>query len=135
MRNQSKSYPESNVGPVEDFIFNRRKGTYEPKLRTSKFIKGPIPFDWMAKANTLPGKAGPVGLGLRFLEGVQRNRSVKLTGEVEVLAGCERKAVANALIQLEQAGLISVLRQPGMRPRIEILDIPVPSGHENSDDQ
>ena len=126
MRNKSQHYPDRNAGPVEDFIFNQRKGIYEPKIRMSKFIKGPIPFDWMAKANKLPGKAGPVGLGLWFLGGIQRKRPVKLTAEIELLAGCERKAVANALIQLEQAGLIAVTRHRGSRPTVELLDFSAP---------
>jgi len=122
MRNQSPAHLDRDIGPVEDLIFNRRTGSYGPKGRVSKFIKGPIPFDWMAKANALPGKAGPVGLGLWFLEGVQRKRAIKLTGEIEILAGCERKAVANALKELEQAGLIAVTRHKGARPMVEVLE-------------
>jgi hypothetical protein len=125
---------DKDTEPVEVLTFNRSKGSFGPKQNTPKFIKGPIPFVWMAKANTLPGKAGPVGLGLWFLVGVKGNRIFKLTGEIESLAGCERKAVANALVQLEQAGLISVTRHSGSRPTITILDFSGHSSHEHPAD-
>ena len=122
MRNNAQPKLDEYVGPVEALTFNRTTGSYGPKRNTSKFIKGPIPFDWMAKAHSLPGKAGPVGLGIWFLTGVKRKRTVKLNGEIESLAGCKRKAVATAVDQLEQAGLINVTRHNGARPTVEVLD-------------
>jgi hypothetical protein len=122
MRNHTHPTLDEYTGPVEALIFNRSTGSYGPKRNPSKFIKGPIPFDWMAKAHSLPGKAGPVGLGIWFLTGVKGKRSVKLNSEIESLAGCKRKAVATAVDQLEQAGLISVTRHRGARPTVEILD-------------
>ena len=122
MSNHTQPTLDEYTGPVEALTFNHTTGSYGPKRNTYKFIKGPIPFNWMAKANSLPGKAGPVGLGIWFMAGVKGKRTVKLNSEIETLAGCKRKAVATAIDQLEQAGLINVTRHKGARPTVEILD-------------
>jgi len=122
MSNHTQTTLDEYIGPIEALTFNRSTVSYSPKRNTPKFIKGPIPFDWMARAHSLPGKAGPVGLGIWFLAGVKGKRTIKLNSEIETLAGCKRKAVATALDQLEQAGLINVTRHKGARPTVEILD-------------
>ena len=122
MSNHTQPTLDEYTGPVEALTFNRSTGSYSPKRNTPKFIKGPIPFDWAAKAHSLPGKAGPVGLGMWFLKGVKGTSTFKLNSEIETLAGCKRKAVATAVDQLEQAGLINVTRHKGARPTVEILD-------------
>lgn len=100
-------------------------GTPRPPVKSSGnlFIKGPIPFDWLARANTLPGKAGPVGLALWFLSGLRCSTTVQLTYQVGILAGCRRQAIYEALKQLEQDGLITVIRRPGARPIVTILAV------------
>ncbi len=92
--------------PAKHLAFNPATGTHEARPPTQKFIKGPIPLEWISRANALPGKAGAVGMTLWFLVGVQGARTVKLTGEVEKIAGCGRKAVYHALVALEVAGLM-----------------------------
>lgn len=88
---------------------------------TEKFIKGPIPLAWMRTAHGLGGKAGAVGLALWFLAGVQKSRTVHMTGEVAEIAACNRKTVYNALALLEQAGLVKLDKAPGRRPRVTLL--------------
>jgi hypothetical protein len=106
--------------PSKRLTYNRETGTHEVRVPVKKFIKGPIPLDWIARANALPGKAGAVGLALWFLVGVQGSRTVKLTGEVKRIAGCERKAVYRALDALQTANLIICFRRPGARPIVEV---------------
>lgn len=88
--------------------------------RAQRFILGPISFDWMQKANALPGKAGAVGLALWFIKGVKRSSTFAATAEAEALAGCSRQAFARGLDALESRGLISIVRRPGARPRVTI---------------
>lgn len=106
---------DPDVGPVSRLSFNPGTGTHETRAPTEKFIKGPIPLEWITRANALPGKAGAVGLALWFLVGVQKARTIKLTGEVERIAACDRKTVYPALAALETAGLITVERKSGAR--------------------
>ncbi len=104
--------------------YNHASGTYEERSSNDLFIKGPIPLNWLIHANSLPGKAGAVAIALWFLVGVQRGRVVKLTGEVERVAGCGRKALYKALVSLQAAGLIGVSRRAGGRPVVEVLVTP-----------
>lgn len=111
----------SDIGTVKRLRYNADTGTHEESASVEKFIKGPIPLDWISRANALPGKAGAVGLALWFLAGVQGSRTVKLTGEVERIAGCGRKAVYAAIAALETAKLIVSARKPGARPQITVV--------------
>lgn len=107
---------------VKRLAFNPAIGTHEARTPTAKFIKGPIPLEWVIRANALPGKAGAVGTALWFLVGVQGSRTVKLTGEVEKIASCGRKAVYQALDALAAAGLIGCNRKVGARAVVTMLE-------------
>jgi hypothetical protein len=108
--------------PIKRLAFNPATGAHEARAPTVKFIKGPIPLEWISRANALPGKAGAVGMALWFLVGVQRSRTVKLTGEVEKIAGCGRKAVYQALNALQAAGLIDCSCKAGSRAVVTMLE-------------
>lgn len=109
--------------PVTRFVYNVETSAFIETKPNAKFIKGPIPFDWLQSANALPGKAGQVGIALWFLSGVKQSKIVKVTSEAETLAGCVRQTFAKGLVELEGAGLISVTRNPGQKPTVEILKI------------
>jgi len=111
---------DADLGPIKRLVFNARTGTHETRAQ-DRFIKGPIPLEWITRANALPGKAGAVGLALWFLVGVTGSRTIKLTGEVERIAACNRKTVYQALTALEGASLISVTRRSGARPTTTII--------------
>jgi hypothetical protein len=107
--------------PTKRFTFNPITGEHESRTPTEKFIKGPISLAWISLANSLPGKAGAVAIAIWFLAGVNKSKTVKLTGEIERIAGCKRKALYAALNALEMDRLISVLRIPGARPVVTLL--------------
>ena len=123
MRYNLPSTKEKVDEQVETLVFDPITRSYLPQKRKNKFIKGPISYKWMFRANQLSGKAGAVGLGLWYLAGLKGSTSIKLTGEVEDLAGCERRAVTNALAQLEEEGLITVIRHKGARPHVTLIDV------------
>lgn len=115
------SLPEANAEvPVTRYVYDRRQSTFTQRS-THRFIRGPIPFDWMKKANRLPGKAGIVGMALWFLRGVKLSPTFTLTREFDELTGCQRKAIYAALKALESAQLIRVVRRDGGRPEITLL--------------
>lgn len=111
----------ADIVAVKRLAYNPNTGKHEPRAPTEKFIKGPIPLEWITRANNLPGKAGAVGGALWFLVGVQKSRTIKLTGEVEQIAGCGRKALYSALVALEGAGLVTVERKLGARAVVTIV--------------
>lgn len=114
-----------DVGPVTRFQYDIRTGCHvaSGQLTRQKFIKGPIPLEWVKRANSLPGKSGAIGIALWFLSGVQKNETVKLTKAVENIAGCNRQAVYYGLERLENEGLITVRRRTGGRPTVLIKSI------------
>lgn len=106
--------------PVTRLAYNPKSESHAARAPTKKFIKGPIPLDWISRANALPGKAGAVGLALWFLAGVRKSQTVKLTGEVEKIARCGRKAVYAGLAALEGNGLVFITKRSGARPVVTI---------------
>jgi hypothetical protein len=112
----------AEIVPVKRLVYNPNTGKHEQRAPAEKFIKGPIPVEWISRANALPGKAGAVGLALWFLVGVRGAKVIKLTGEIERIAACKRQAKYQALTALEEAGLISVKQTPGARATVTILD-------------
>lgn len=110
--------------PTTRLVFNPRSGKHGESTRAARFIRGPISFDWMQKANDLPGKAGAVGLALWFLKGVKRSSTFAVTAEAKALAQCSRQAFARGLAALAAAGLISVQSKKGARPTVTIRDSP-----------
>ena len=87
-----------------------------------KFLKGPIPWEWLTQAAKLPGKAFEVGIALWFLAGVQRKRTVTLSGSALRDLEVSRFAGYRALSALEKTGLVSVQRHPGRNPIVTILE-------------
>jgi len=108
--------------PTTKYVYDPGKGQFAESSPTKKFIKGPIPFYWLQTANTLPGKAGQVGIALWFLAGVKKLKTVKITAEAQRLAGCTRQTFAKGLTALEEAGLVAVERKPGQKPTVEIRE-------------
>ena len=89
--------------------------------RSKRFLKGPIPLDWLIIAATQSGRALHVGIVLWFLKGVKRSRTVELTRSKLALLGISRHAGYRGLTKLEEAGLVSVDRHRGRSPIVTIL--------------
>jgi hypothetical protein len=88
------------------------------------FLKGPIPWAWLRRALTLPGKALHVALLLWKEAGCRRNGLVpfRLAGTAEL--GIHPDTAKRGLRALERAGLVSVHHSPGRALRVALLDAP-----------
>jgi hypothetical protein len=105
-------------GPTRD---QRRS----PQRTTGRFVKGPIPLDWLAGAAALPGKALQVGLLLWYLAGLTKRRhDLPLSPSCLPVFGLDRFSAARELTRLEAAGLVTVRRQRGRAPRVTLLQGP-----------
>ena len=93
-----------------------------PRRVRKRFIKGPIPLDWMETAARLPGKATQAAVAIWFRHGLTHGGVIRFTRRLAQQFGIGRKAVTAALTNLETAGLISVLRPPGCAPRVKVLE-------------
>lgn len=94
----------------------------KPGTTAGRFIKGPIPLDWISQAACLPGKTLHVALVLRYLTGVQKTNTVKLGAKPLANFGVGRDAKYDALNRLKQAGLIAVRQTSGRTPLVTLLD-------------
>ncbi len=89
--------------------------------RGDLFIKGPIPMAWISSAANLPGKSILVALAFFWLAGMKQQQKVKITRQALELFNVSDDAYRDALIRLEQAGLIKVSRAQGQRALVEIV--------------
>jgi len=88
--------------------------------RGEKFLKGPVPWDWLCMAANLPGKALHVGNVLWFIAGIKNARTIALSCKIMGDMGIKRNAGYRGLTALEEVGLISVTRHRGRCPVITI---------------
>ncbi len=91
------------------------------KIRRGRFLKGPIPWEWLVQASNLPGKAVIVGLTLWLRSGMQRSLTVKLPHVHLRELGVSRHATYSGVAALRTAGLVTVTQLPGRSPIVTIL--------------
>ena len=91
-----------------------------------RFLKGPIPWAWLAAAGRASGQGLHVALVLWLESGMKRSATVPLAHARLAELGVTRFAAARGLKALETAGLVSVERRPGCSPRVTISAMPVP---------
>lgn len=89
--------------------------------KAALFLRGPIPLAWLGSAASLPGKTLNVGIALWWLQGMAKGKPFKLTQRALQTLNVERDAAGAALVRLEQAGLIQVVRKPGQRPTVSMV--------------
>ncbi len=102
----------------------RRKARVPLPSPTDKYLAGPIPLEWLEAAGREAGHALHVGIALWH--------QARLTGTAVVTSpkafldgmGVNRWAVSRALMALERAGLVSVVRCVGRKPVITLRDAP-----------
>lgn len=87
------------------------------------FVRGPLPWAWVTACARLPGRALHVGLALWLESGLSRSWIVKLRPKHLRALGVDRHAARRALVLLEAALLVRVVRMPGRAPVVEILKV------------
>jgi hypothetical protein len=93
---------------------------------TQRFIRGPIPWVWLCKANQLRGSALGVALALWYLAGLTSSKTMALTNGPLRDLGIDRYAKRRGLAALESAGLVAVERRRGRNPVVTLLDVLAP---------
>src|SRR3954471_21969909 len=86
------------------------------------FLKGPIPFAWIASACRLPGSGLHVATTFRFLCGRYRPENRWGLESVAEAFGADSKTARRGLHAAELAGLLTVEREPGCKLVVSILD-------------
>lgn len=89
-----------------------------------KFLRGPIPLNWLSHAATLPGRSLHVAIAVWFVAGLKKARIVPISNITALQFGLDRNAKYRGLEWLEDAELISVERRAGRAPIVTILEPP-----------
>jgi hypothetical protein len=95
--------------------------TERRRIGGGRFLKGPVPWPWIAGAAALPGQALLVGLCIWRLAGAKKSHTVFFGNSDLRPLGIDRAAKSRALCALERAGLIKVTRQHGRFPQVALL--------------
>ncbi len=88
--------------------------------RGERFLKGPIPWDWLARAAALPGKALHVGLAVWQRAGIERTGTVRISMTRLRPMGLSRSSACRGLTALERAELVTVERHKGRAPIVTL---------------
>ena len=100
----------------------RMTARYRAKRDRERFVAGPIPELWLARASKLNHKALAVGLCLWKQAGLKRRQSaLNLSAAAIDFWDIGRNTKSRALKELEAAGLIRVERVLGKLSSITIL--------------
>ena len=88
-----------------------------------KFIKGPIPVEWLQRANLLGGPCSALATALWFGWGISKGAPFRVTHGLLNQLGVNLRSGRRALSTLESAGLVSVKRGRGRCPVVTILEL------------
>lgn len=100
--------------------------------QTGRFMRGPIPWNWLATAAWLPGRALHVAIAVWYLRYLHKSTTIKLSAKVLRELGVTRQSGYRSLKALEAAELVSCVRAPGKCPVVTVLEAPVtPNGNGN----
>ena len=101
-----------------------------PHNTGERFLKGPIPWNWLCAAARCSGHAFHVGIFLWWLAGVKASANLIVdVSAVERELDVGRHTVGRALDSLAAAGLVVAARHPGRKPRVTLLSCPsTPTG-------
>jgi hypothetical protein len=107
--------------PVKRLRLSPVTGTLVETKPTALFLKGPVPLDWISAAAKLPGKALAVGIALWWLGGMSKGGEVKVTKTALNALNVSRDAYYDGLKRLEEANLITIIREPGKKAHVHIV--------------
>jgi hypothetical protein len=114
MRNLARlAIPIAELPAITEPVENSR-----PKRIKGRFLKGPVDWDWLTAAARLPGRALHLAIAISYLEGFKQSGTVKLRPSVIRELGMDPHASYRALRQLEDTGLLSVVRARGKAPAV-----------------
>ena len=104
-----------------------------PQPSRPPFLRGPIPLEWLARAQKAGGSALAVGLTLWFVRGVNKGKAgpVKVGSSVRRRLELSRDQTGYGLRALEAAGLVAYVKKGrGRCAVVEIVERPPAESHE-----
>ena len=92
-----------------------------------RFVRGPIPYEWLRMALSFGGKSGNLAWAMWWLVGMKRSNPIRLTGRVLRDFSISTRTARRLLDQFERVGLVEVNRKRGRCPVVALL-APKPEG-------
>lgn len=87
-----------------------------------RFVRGPIPWQWLRLALSIEGKSGNLAFALWYLAGLTKANPIRLTSKILTEFGVSSKTATRLLLAFKAKGLVDVDRQRGRGPDVTILD-------------
>ncbi len=87
-----------------------------------RFLKGPVPWQWLTRAAQQPGRALHVAIAIWFWASIIGSGQIALSISRLKELGVSRYAAYRGLAALERAGLILVQRHRGRKPIITLME-------------
>lgn len=92
------------------------------ETKSHLFIKGPIPYLWLQRANSLGPATGIIAVNLWFYVGINNgSRTFKIDGNLDLISGLCRQTRQRCLKRLHDAGLIELSPRKGAYPFVAII--------------
>ncbi len=85
-----------------------------------RFIRGPIPLEWMKLAAKCGGRAEAVAVLLWYAAGFQRSNPVKLSAKILAELHVHPKTAKRVLVRMKELGLVNVEFHRGRSPVVTI---------------
>ena len=105
---------------MDSFIAESKVDLGLKNKRSERFLRGPIPWNWLGSAAALGGKSLAVAVAIAHLKGLRQSLTFRLEPARLRELGVSRQSAYRALNQLEKAGLISVVRSAGAAPTVTV---------------
>ena len=87
-----------------------------------KFIKGPIPYEWLRRALKSGGKSGHLAFAIWWMVGIRKANPVRLTAQILGNFCISTRAAHRLLDDFEQRGLVKVSRRRGRGPDVFVTN-------------
>ena len=116
---ERKQARRSETRAVKKKVANRRP---IPKHEQgTRFVRGPVPYEWLRVALSHDGKAGNLAWAIWWLAGVERSNPIRLTRRVLCNFNISTRAARRLLFAFERSGLVEVDRKRGRGPIVTLL--------------
>ncbi len=93
------------------------------KLIKGRFLKGPIPWDWLQKASLQHPKGLHVAINLWFLRAVTKRDTFSLSNKILREMGVSRQAKNQSLKKFNEVDLIDLKQEAGRSPVITLKGV------------
>lgn len=104
-------------------IYEQRQRMRQKARIRKRFIKGPIPVPWMAKAFSLTPSAEKCAVALCYQRGLYRKDEFKIEPARFRELGIDETARRRGLNELERAGLISLQKRASKTPVVKLIGL------------